>query len=101
MEGARASLVKGKRVGGSSEGRGAIRGERCMERLTCTLIDVVWMSSKYRVCTFADETRVAQVGLFHSLLKGWGRACHWETGNSSAINTDPVQLNKCYKTAEV
>lgn len=72
MEGARASLVKGKRVGGSSEGRGAIRGERCMERLTCTLIDVVWMSSKYRVCTFADETRVAQVGLFHSLLKGWG-----------------------------
>lgn len=57
MEGARASLVKGKRVGGSSEEGGYKRrvgGDtgRAAERLMYTLIDVVWMSSKYRVCTF-------------------------------------------------
>lgn len=57
MEGARASLVKGKRVGGSSEGGGINEGwggdtGRAMERLTCTLIEAVWMSCKYRVCKY-------------------------------------------------
>lgn len=61
---------------------------RAMERLTCTLIEAVWMSCKYRVQVLADETRAAQVGPFHSLLEGWGRVCQWETGNRSAIDTE-------------